>query len=103
MSGMGKHWASLTCEQQDMHSELSFYMSIISTTGGIALLKISICLNLLRLSTSRWYSISLWCTLGMLKQTGTAELHVTGDFPQGAGADVSKLQVLFVRTNLWEQ
>ncbi|KAK0387077.1 hypothetical protein NLU13_5390 [Sarocladium strictum] len=65
-AGLGRHWDTLDLDTQNMHAKLSFCMSLISTTAAIALLKISIVLNLLRLSTNKWYRISLWATLVLI-------------------------------------
>ncbi|KAH8168691.1 integral membrane protein [Sarocladium implicatum] len=65
-AGLGRHWDTLSPETQNTHALLSFLMSLISTTAAIALLKISIVLNLLRLSTNKWYRISLWATLCLI-------------------------------------
>jgi hypothetical protein len=43
-----------------------FWQSIISAHVALGSLKLSIGFNLLRLSTSRWYSWSLWATIGIL-------------------------------------
>ena len=45
--------------------QAGFYQSIISATWALGFLKISIGFNLLRLSSSRWYSLCLWATIGM--------------------------------------
>lgn len=51
-------------ENQSKISEAEFWQVIISSCLGIALLKISIALNLLRLSPSRWYTWCLWFGIG---------------------------------------
>lgn len=45
--------------------EAAFWQVIICSAAGIALLKISIALNLLRFSPTRWYTMSLWTSIGM--------------------------------------
>ena len=62
--GMGYHFDTLPPSKTSMFSQLGFWMSIVATNGAFALLKISIALNLLRLSNSKWYKWTLWATLG---------------------------------------
>ncbi|KAF9879167.1 integral membrane protein [Colletotrichum karsti] len=61
--GLGKH--TLTIPEDDMviMRKSSFFQSIISSIAGLALLKVSIGLSLLRLSRSVWYSRSLWALI----------------------------------------
>lgn len=62
--GLGRHQDTIEAMDMMMFSKVGFWQSIISATGAIALLKISIALNLLRLSQSRWYVWSLWASIG---------------------------------------
>ncbi|KZL85174.1 integral membrane protein, partial [Colletotrichum incanum] len=61
--GLGRH--TLTIPEDDMviMRKSSFFQSIISSIAGLALLKVSIGLSLLRLSRSVWYSRSLWALI----------------------------------------
>ncbi|KAK1976399.1 hypothetical protein LZ30DRAFT_805882 [Colletotrichum cereale] len=64
--GLGKH--TLTILEKDMviMRKSSFFQSIISSIAGLALLKVSIGLSLLRLSRSAWYSRVLWALIGFV-------------------------------------
>jgi hypothetical protein len=42
----------------------SFWQVIIDSSLGIAMLNVSIALNLLRLSPARWYIYCLWVSIG---------------------------------------
>jgi len=44
--------------------QAGFYQSIISATWSLGFLKISIAFNLLRLSPAKWYTWSIWATIG---------------------------------------
>lgn len=66
LGGMGYHFDTLPPVKTSMFSQLGFWMSIIATNGALPLLKISIALNLLRLSNNRWYKWILWATLSMV-------------------------------------
>lgn len=65
--GLGRHTDVLSGGEMAKINELTFWMSIISSAAGIALLKISIGLNLLRLSSERWYIWSIWASIGAWK------------------------------------
>jgi anti-sigma-K factor RskA len=56
-----------------MFQKVGFWQSIISATAAIALLKISIALNLLRLSQSRWYVWALWSSISMYYASFTVD------------------------------
>lgn len=71
--GLGRHKETLDANQMAKIDMGKFLFSIISSSWGIALLKISIALNLLRLSTDRWFVWSLWASIG------TFLLHATLD------------------------
>lgn len=45
---------------------IAFWQSIISAIAALGLLKISIALFLLRLSSNKWYSRSLWALIGFV-------------------------------------
>jgi hypothetical protein len=68
--GLGKHNKFVSSEDQVKLTEGSFWQVILSSCLGMALLKISIALNLLRLSPSRWYIWSLWVSIGELSFSG---------------------------------
>jgi hypothetical protein len=61
--GLGHHDEFISTEDQSKLSEAAFWQVIISSSLGMALLKISIALNLLRLSPSRWYTWCLWASV----------------------------------------
>lgn len=63
--GIGKHQSVIPAADYRELQHAGFWQSIVSTDGSMMFLKISIALNLLRLSTNRWYSIALWLTMGM--------------------------------------
>lgn len=64
--GLGKHREFISDDDHRTFSKIGFLQGLISDTGAIALLKISIALSLLRLSADgkRWYSILLWGLIG---------------------------------------
>lgn len=64
--GLGRHKGALTTEQLVQIDMGTFLFSIINSAMGIALLKVSIALNLLRLSTNRWFAVSLWCSIAFV-------------------------------------
>lgn len=45
-------------------TQAAFWQVIICSCTGIACLKVSIALNLLRFSPARWYVICLWSSIG---------------------------------------
>ncbi|OLN91607.1 hypothetical protein CCHL11_06613 [Colletotrichum chlorophyti] len=61
--GLGKHY--ITIEKSDLvvFSHAGFWQSVISAAGALMWLKVSIALNLLRLSPSKWYKWTLWATI----------------------------------------
>ncbi|KAK6226869.1 hypothetical protein QIS74_00424 [Colletotrichum tabaci] len=61
--GLGKHTLIIPEEDMVVMRRSSFFQSIISSIAGLALLKVSIGLSLLRLSRSTWYSRSLWALI----------------------------------------
>ncbi|KAH6874690.1 hypothetical protein B0T10DRAFT_415115 [Thelonectria olida] len=64
--GLGHHQDTIAQLDYIELQKVGFWQSIISATCAMALLKISIALNLLRLSQSRWYSWSLWTSIGFV-------------------------------------
>ncbi|KAM5352647.1 hypothetical protein ACJ41O_005369 [Fusarium nematophilum] len=64
--GLGRHQDTIDPLDLITFQKVGFWQSIISATGAMALLKISIALNLLRLSQSRWYFWSLWISIGFV-------------------------------------
>ncbi|KAF7545303.1 hypothetical protein G7Z17_g9269 [Cylindrodendrum hubeiense] len=64
--GLGRH--KDTIEQLDYieFQKVGFWQSVISASCAMALLKVSIALNLLRLSQSKWYFWSLWTSIGFV-------------------------------------
>ncbi|KAK1752336.1 hypothetical protein QBC47DRAFT_350497 [Echria macrotheca] len=61
--GLGKHILTVSFPDLLVYFQANFWMSIFAMLIGLGLVKISIGFNLLRLSTSRWYTWSLWVTL----------------------------------------
>lgn len=61
--GVGRHDAYISAEDSIKLTEADFWQVILSSALGMALLKISIALNLLRLSPSKWYSWCLWASI----------------------------------------
>lgn len=63
--GLGKHQDTISKEDFMIFSHAGFWQSIISATWALGFLKVSIGFNLLRLSSSKWYSWALWATIGI--------------------------------------
>ncbi|TEA18667.1 Satratoxin biosynthesis SC1 cluster protein 4 [Colletotrichum sidae] len=61
--GLGRHTLVIPEASMVVMRRSSFFQSIISSIAGLALLKVSIGLSLLRLSRSVWYSRSLWALI----------------------------------------
>ncbi|KAL0781262.1 hypothetical protein CaCOL14_002597 [Colletotrichum acutatum] len=61
--GLGKHTLTIPAENIVIMRKSSFFQSIISSIAGLALLKVSIGLSLLRLSNGIWYSRSIWALI----------------------------------------
>ncbi|KAK3305934.1 uncharacterized protein B0T15DRAFT_435256 [Chaetomium strumarium] len=61
--GLGKHQDTISREDMVTFQHAAFWQSIISATWALGFLKISIGFNLLRLSSSRWFRVSLWATI----------------------------------------
>ncbi|KAB8219594.1 hypothetical protein BDV33DRAFT_231459 [Aspergillus novoparasiticus] len=64
--GLGHHIQFLDDMQRMRLDEAAFWQVIICSAAGIALLKISIALNLLRFSPTRWYTMSLWTSIAFV-------------------------------------
>ncbi|KAK7431940.1 hypothetical protein QQZ08_001559 [Neonectria magnoliae] len=64
--GLGRHRLTIDILDYIELQKVGFWQSIISATCAMALLKISIALNLLRLSQSKWYFWSLWISIGFV-------------------------------------
>lgn len=62
--GLGKHQDTLSKEDLVIFRQAGFWQAIVSAAFALAFLKLSIGFNLLRLSTSRWYTWSLRGTMG---------------------------------------
>ncbi|KAF3356324.1 hypothetical protein VdG1_06418 [Verticillium dahliae VDG1] len=74
--GLGKHQDTIETPDFKIFQHAGFWQSIISAAGALMWLKISIALNLLRLSQNKWYTWSLWATIGL-----TAIYCIGGMFP----------------------
>jgi hypothetical protein len=75
-NGLGRHQETIPPEESLVYNHAGFWQSVFSASAGMALLKISIALNLLRLSSSPWYRISLWASIGILDiNLGSAFLY----------------------------
>ncbi|KAE8413272.1 hypothetical protein BDV36DRAFT_304282 [Aspergillus pseudocaelatus] len=64
--GVGHHIQFLDDMERMKLDEAAFWQVIICSATGIALLKISIALNLLRFSPTRWYTMSLWASIAFV-------------------------------------
>lgn len=58
-------------------SQGSFWQVIIDSALGIAMLKISIALNLLRLSPARWYVYCLWTSIGKFNKIHNSKQNIS--------------------------
>ncbi|KAL1837291.1 hypothetical protein VTJ49DRAFT_4057 [Mycothermus thermophilus] len=61
--GLGKHQWTISPENFVKFQHAGFIQSTVSAGWALGFLKISIGFNLLRLSTSRWYTWSLWISI----------------------------------------
>ncbi|GMG15796.1 unnamed protein product [Aspergillus oryzae var. brunneus] len=75
--GLGHHIQFLDDMQRMKLDEAAFWQVIICSAAGIALLKISIALNLLRFSPTRWYTMSLWTMTISIKLKNLVANQVT--------------------------
>ncbi|RMJ24771.1 hypothetical protein PHISP_04358 [Aspergillus sp. HF37] len=64
--GLGRHVEFISAEDRVKLGQAKFWQVIISSAVGMALLKISVGLNLLRLSPSRWYVWCLWISIAFV-------------------------------------
>ncbi|KAF0324228.1 hypothetical protein GQ607_008658 [Colletotrichum asianum] len=74
--GLGKHYRTIEPADYTKFQQAAFWSVIISSAAGMMFLKLSIALNLLRLSTQRWYQWSLWAIMGL-----TVVYCIGGMFP----------------------
>ncbi|GJC90464.1 hypothetical protein ColLi_13302 [Colletotrichum liriopes] len=63
--GLGKHYRTIDPADYVKFQHAAFFSVIVSSAAGMMFLKVSIALNLLRLSPSRWYQWSLWATIAL--------------------------------------
>jgi hypothetical protein len=63
-NGLGHHKDTIKAAIQVQYNQMNWLNSLFGTMGALGFLKISIALSLLRLSKSKWYSISLWGLIG---------------------------------------
>lgn len=64
--GLGRHADTISTADTTTFNHIAFFQSLISAMGALGLLKISIAFSLLRLSTNKWYSRSLWALIGFV-------------------------------------
>lgn len=64
--GLDRHYQTMTAEDTQVFNELSFFQTLFSPMTALGLLKNSIAFCLLRLSTSKWHSRSLWGLIGFV-------------------------------------
>jgi len=64
--GLGKHLLAIPLPDLVIFFQANFWLSMFAMLIGLGLVKLSIGFNLLRLSTSRWYTWSLWTTIGFV-------------------------------------
>ncbi|KAK6206202.1 integral membrane protein [Colletotrichum tabaci] len=63
--GLGKHYRTIDPADYVKFQHAAFFSVIVSSAAGMMFLKVSIALNLLRLSPSRWYQWSLWAIIAL--------------------------------------
>lgn len=63
-NGLGKHYEARTKTQDTTFQLAAFLQAVIGLIPGLAILKISIGLSLLRLNKTGWYSYVLYILLG---------------------------------------
>ena len=68
--GLGRHADTVPRPNFATFNKYSFMHTVISLLGGIAFLKISIALELMKYNGKlwRWYNITLWCLIGESSQ-----------------------------------
>jgi hypothetical protein len=64
--GLGKHDITVQADDLLIFSQANFWLSIFALLIGLGLVKLSIGLNLLRLSTNKWYKWSVWATIAFV-------------------------------------
>ncbi|WQF78849.1 hypothetical protein CDEST_03863 [Colletotrichum destructivum] len=65
--GLGKHFKTIDKKTDYVtFQHASFWQTIISATGALMWLKLSIALSLLRLSTTKWFKWSLYAIIGII-------------------------------------
>ncbi|PLB48435.1 hypothetical protein P170DRAFT_360773 [Aspergillus steynii IBT 23096] len=64
--GLGRHIQFIDQTDRIKMTQAAFWQVIICSAAGIAFLKISIALNLLRFSPTRWYTGCLWAGIGLV-------------------------------------
>lgn len=62
--GLGRHTKTLSQEDVKEFEHVAFFQGLISATGALGLLKISIAFSLLRLSKNKPYMRMLWALVG---------------------------------------
>ncbi len=75
--GLGKHSITIAPADTLILYQANFWLSIFAMLIGLGLVKISIGLNLLRLSTNKWYKWSLWATIGMFWVQHACQVLIT--------------------------
>lgn len=63
--GLGKHYEFISADQKVQFAKQSFFTSLIPNTTGVALMKVSIGLSLLKLIRVRSYSMVVYVFLGI--------------------------------------
>lgn len=63
-NGLGKHYEARTNAQDTTFMFSAFLQAVLGLIPGLAILKISIGLSLLRLNKTGWYSAVLYILLG---------------------------------------
>ncbi|KAF9874227.1 integral membrane protein [Colletotrichum karsti] len=74
--GLGKHFKTIKPDDYTIFQQCAFWSVIVSSAASMLFLKLSIALNLLRLSTSKWYQWALWAVMGL-----TVVYCIGGMFP----------------------
>ncbi|KAK4237183.1 hypothetical protein C8A03DRAFT_34874 [Achaetomium macrosporum] len=64
--GLGKHDITVQLDDLIIFNQANFWLSIFALLIGLGLVKVAIGLNLLRLSTNKWYKWSLWATIAFV-------------------------------------
>ncbi|KAE8352562.1 hypothetical protein BDV28DRAFT_148912 [Aspergillus coremiiformis] len=64
--GLGHHLDYISDMDRINIAQAAFWQVFICSAIGMAFLKVSIALNLLRISLTRWYTASLWISIGLV-------------------------------------